>query len=442
MTNILLIACLALLLVCVVLLLMITARRSATPNGQAEQALRDELRRGREESASASTQLREEVSRNQKTTTDTLVNTMGAMARSQKDNLVEVSSRVELLTTSNEARLDSLRATVDAQLKQLQESNEKKLEEMRTTVDEKLQSTLEKRLGESFKQVSDHLEAVQRGLGEMKNLATGVGDLKQVLTNVKARGTWGEVQLQAILELILTPDQYAANVQTKEGSSERVEYAVKLPGHDDHHTGPVWLPIDAKFPQEDYLRLVEASDNADVEAVKKAHDALIRSIEGSAKDINSKYVNPPDTTDFAIMFLPTEGLYSEVLREAGFLEKLQHNYRIVIAGPTTLSAILNSLRMGFRTLAIEKRSSEVWQVLAAVKTEFGKFGEVLDKVKKQLHTVGKTIEATETRTRAMQKKLKDVEQMPEVTAAEIITIPETGSFREEEDDDADGELPA
>lgn len=440
MTDVLLIACLAILMVCVVLLLIIMARRPARPNGQAEQVLREELRLGRDESAVASARLREEVSRNQKTTTDTIVNTMGAMARSQKEGLVAVSTRVEGLTTSNEARLESLRATVDVRLKQLQENNERKLEEMRTTVDEKLHSTLEKRLGESFRQVSDHLEAVQRGLGEMKNLATGVGDLKQVLTNVKARGIWGEVQLQAILELVLTPDQYAANVQTKEGSSERVEYAVKLPGHDAHHEGPVWLPIDAKFPQEDYLRLLEASEHADVEAVKKAHAALIRSIDCSAKDINAKYVNPPDTTDFAILFLPTEGLYSEVLREAGFLEKMQHNYRVVIAGPTTLSAILNSLRMGFQTLAIEKRSSEVWLVLAAVKTEFGKFGDVLDRVKKQLNTVGKTIEDTETRTRAMQRKLREVEQIPEETAAEIITLPVSESLREEESDD--GELPA
>ncbi|MFA6001025.1 MAG: DNA recombination protein RmuC [Thermoleophilia bacterium] len=434
MTDVLLIACLALLLVCVLLLLIIMTRRSTKPNVQAEQILHEGLRRGREESANTSAQLREEVSRNQKTTTDTIVNTMGAMARSQKEGLFEVSTRIEGLTTSNEARLENLRTTVDTQLKQLQENNEKKLEEMRMTVDEKLHNTLEKRLGESFKQVSDHLEAVQRGLGEMQSLATGVGDLKQVLTNVKVRGTWGEVQLQAILELILTPDQYAGNVQTKKGSSERVEYAVKLPGHDDHHEGPVWLPIDAKFPQEDYLRLVTASENADIEAVKKAREALIRSIESSAKDINSKYVNPPDTTDFAIMFLPTEGLYSEVLREAGLLEKLQHNYRIVIAGPTTLSAILNSLRMGFRTLAIEKRSSEVWQVLAAVKTEFGKFGDVLDKVKRQLDTVGKTIEATETRTRAMQRKLKDVEQLPDETVSEFMTLAETESIQVEDEE--------
>lgn len=435
MTNILLAVCLVLLLAILGLLVTLLLRRPAKPDGSVELAMREELRLGRNESAIASQQLREEVARNQKATTDSIVNTMGAMAQSQKAGLSDVATKIEGLTASNEARLESLRAEVGGQLKQLQDNNEKKLEEMRVTVDEKLHSTLEKRLGESFKQVSDHLEAVQRGLGEMQNLATGVGDLKQVLTNVKARGTWGEVQLQAILELILTPDQYAANVQTREGSAERVEYAVKLPGHSDHHSQPVWLPIDAKFPQEDYLRLMEASEIADVEAVKKAREALIRSIEGSAREISTKYVNPPNTTDFAIMFLPTEGLYSEVLREAGLIEKLQHNYRIVIAGPTTLSAILNSLRMGFKTLAIEKRSSEVWQVLAAVKTEFGRFGEVLDKVKRQLGTVGKTIEATETRTRAMQRKLKDVEQIPEESAAEIITLPTPEAVPEAELED-------
>ena len=300
----------------------------------------------------------------------------------------------------------------------MRDSNEKKLEQMRTTVDEKLQSTLEKRLGESFKLVSERLEAVQRGLGDMQNLATGVGDLKRVLTNVKTRGTWGEYQIGDILEQILAPDQYEKNVQPKPNSQEIVEYAVKLPGRDDDST--VWLPIDAKFPQEDYQRLLDAAEAADAEGVEKSTKDLVRAIQTAAKDISSKYLEPPHTTDFAIMFLPTEGLYAEVLRQPGMIETLQQTHRVVVAGPTTLSAILNSLRMGFRTLAIEKRSSEVWEVLAAVKTEFGKFGDVLAKVKKQLATASNTIDSTEVRTRAMERKLKSVEQLPQDDASKVL----------------------
>jgi DNA recombination protein RmuC len=295
-------------------------------------------------------------------------------------------------------------------MKSLQENNEKKLDQMRQTVDEKLQSTLEKRLGESFKLVSERLEAVQRGLGDMQNLATGVGDLKRMLTNVKARGTWGEYQIGDILEQILTPDQFGKNVQPKDGTSEIVEYAIRLPGQDD--SSNVWLPIDSKFPQEDYQRLVDAAEIADSDAVEQSTTALIRSIQNSAKDIADKYIEPPQTTDFAIMFLPTEGLYSEVLRQPGMVENLQQKFRVVVAGPTTLAAILNSLRMGFRTLAIEKRSSEVWTILSAVKTEFGKFGDVLLKVKKQLDTASNTIEKTGARTRAMERKLRGVEELP------------------------------
>jgi len=357
---------------------------------------------------------------------DTMVKTIGEMSKSQNDQLESIARLIQELTESNRTGIEKLRSTIDAQLKHLQESNEKKLDQMRETVDEKLQSTLEKRLGESFKLVSERLEAVQHGLGEMQNLATGVGDLKRVLTNVKARGTWGEYQLGALLEQILTPDQYDKNVRTRAKSQESVEYAIRLPGRDDDPGSCVWMPIDSKFPQEDYLRLVEAADAADMDAVQKETAALLRSVHSSAKEIRDKYLNPPETTDFAIMFLPTEGLYAEVLRQPGQVEKIQQDYRIVVAGPTTLSAILSSLRIGFRTLAIEKRSSEVWKVLAAVKTEFGKFGDVLSKVKRQLNTASNTIEQTGMRTRAMERKLRTVEELPTEETAEILELPDSG----------------
>jgi Uncharacterized protein conserved in bacteria len=396
----------------VILLLILLIKLSARGGGQLDKAIRDEFRSAREESAKEARNLREEVTTGQKSSTETMARTMGEMGRLQREYLESVAKRIRELTDSNEIRIEKFRNTIDMQLKHLQQGNEKKLDQMRQTVDDKLQSTLEKRLGESFKIVSERLEAVQHGLGEMQTLATGVGDLKRMLTNVKARGAWGEVQLGTILEQILTPDQYDKNVQTREGSRDIVEYAIRLPGSDDNPDSCVWLPIDSKFPQEDYLRLADAADAADADAVQKATAALIRTVQNSAKDIHDKYLNPPGTTDFAIMFLPTEGLYSEVLRQPGQLEKIQQNYRVVIAGPTTLSAILNSLRMGFRTLAIEKRSTEVWNVLAAVKTEFGKFGGILDKVKKQLIAASNTIDQTDVRTRAITRKLRDVEQLP------------------------------
>ncbi len=422
MTDFLVIASFVFSLASLVLLVIVFRKVAAGSGGEAATAISRELRLGREETSRAARELRAEVAQTQKTSTDTIVRTMGAMGTTQQEQLQGVANRVRQLTESNAEQLEKLRDTVDGQLKILQDNNEKKLEQMRATVDEKLHDNLEKRLGEAFRLVSERLEAVQRGLGEMQNLATGVGDLKRVLTNVKTRGTWGEVQLGAILEQVLTPDQYAANVQTKESSSERVEYAIKLPGRGDQPEALVWLPIDAKFPQEDYARLVDASEQADADAVKLAHDALLRAVEKSAREIQEKYLNPPKTTDFAIMFLPTEGLYAEVLRQPGVVEKMQQTYRVVVAGPTTLSAILSSLRMGFRTLAIEQRSSEVWQVLAAVKTEFGNFGDVLAKVKKQLHTAEKTIGDTETRTRAMKRRLREVEELPAESAAEILNL--------------------
>ncbi|MBS0215094.1 MAG: DNA recombination protein RmuC [Proteobacteria bacterium] len=322
-----------------------------------------------------------------------------------------LSDRLRDLSERNSQVLGELRVTLETQLKALQDDSAKKLEQMRATVDEKLQSTLETRLGESFRLVSERLEAVQRGLGEMQQLATGVGDLKRVLTNVKTRGTFGEVQLGALLEQVLTMEQYAGNVVTRPGSSERVEYAVRLPG--GHDGGTVWLPIDAKFPHEDYERLLDAQDRADADAANDAGTALERRIRDEAKKIRDKYIEPPHTTDFALLFLPTEGLYAEVLRRPGLFDLLQRDLRITPVGPTTLLAVLNSLQMGFRTLAIEKRSSEVWQTLGAVKTEFGKFGASLDAVKKKLAEASNKIDETGVRSRAIERKLRGVEALPQ-----------------------------
>jgi DNA recombination protein RmuC len=426
MTDLLILSRFILLAISALLLIAVLIKLKTDGSSGVEEAVREELRLGREESERASKNLREEVSAGQKLSMDTMVRTIGEMGKSQNDQLNSIARLIQELTESNRTGIEKLRSTIDAQLKHLQESNEKKLDQMRETVDEKLQSTLEKRLGQSFKLVSERLEAVQHGLGEMQNLATGVGDLKKVLTNVKARGTWGEVQLGALLEQVLTPDQYDKNVRTRGDSRESVEYAIRLPGQDDNPESCVWMPIDSKFPQEDYLKLAEAADTADGDAVRKATSALLRSVHGSAKEIRDKYLNPPYTTDFAIMFLPTEGLYAEVLRQPGLVEKIQQDYRIVVAGPTTLSAILSSLRIGFRTLAIEKRSSEVWKILAAVKTEFGKFGHVLTTVKRQLNTASNTIEQTGVRTRAMERKLRAVEELPLEESLEILELPDSG----------------
>jgi DNA recombination protein RmuC len=305
-----------------------------------------------------------------------------------------------------------MRQTVAEGLRTLQEDNSRKLEQMRAVVDEKLQSTLEKRLGESFRQVSERLEQVYKGLGEMRSLATGVGDLKKVLTNVKTRGTWGEIQLGNILEQILTPEQYDVNVVTKKNSNERVEFAIRLPGPNSDRDRVVWLPIDSKFPQEDYQRLMDAQEAADKDLAEKSIKSLEIRIKAEAKDIKEKYIDPPNTTDFGIMFLPVEGLYAEVLRRPGLCDTLQRDHRIVVTGPTTLAALLNSLQMGFRTLVIEKRSSEVWELLGMVKTEFGKFGEVLSKTKKKLQEASNTIGMAEVRSRAIERKLKKVQEVP------------------------------
>lgn len=335
-----------------------------------------------------------------------------SMATMQQQQLAQMSE-------ANERRLADVRATLEQKLRDIEANNAAKLEEMRRTVDEKLHATLEQRLGESFKLVSERLEQVHRGLGEMQMLAQGVGDLKRVLTNVKARGTWGEVQLAMLLEQILTPEQYGKNVETIRNSGARVEFAIRLPGREVGGQ-PVWLPIDAKFPKEQYERLVEAQERGDVDGVNAASRELEVAVRHEAQKIAEKYLSPPATTDFAILFLPTEGLYAEVLRRPGLTDLLQRDFRVTVAGPTTLTALLNSLQMGFRTLALEKRSSEVWEVLGAVKTEFGKFGEVLAKTRDTLVRAARNIEQAEVRTRQMERKLRTVEALPGEMAEQLL----------------------
>lgn len=332
-----------------------------------------------------------------------------------------LTRQLQDLSEANARRLAEVRATLETQLAQLQQTNAAKLDEMRATVDEKLHATLEQRLGESFKQVAERLEQVHKGLGEMQNLAQGVGDLKHLLSNVKTRGMFGEAQLGALLEQVFAPDQYATQVATRPGSRNMVDFAIRLPGRGDDGA-PCWLPIDAKFPNEDYERLLDAQQRADVEGAELAARGLEQRIRLEAKSMAEKYLEPPHTTDFAILFLPTEGLYAEVLRRPGLMEALQRDHRVTLTGPTTLMAMLNALQMGFRTLALEKRSSEVWQVLGAVKTEFGKFGDVLAKVKNQTQTVLNTLDAAETRSRAMGRALKTVEALPQDRAQSLLPL--------------------
>ena len=404
-----------------VLLGALLARSARGARGRAD-PLRDELRLAREEAARAARESREELSRGLTAANDTLGVTLKSMGDVQRAQLDGLARSLKELSESNQASLERVRATLDASVRQLQDGNEKKLEEMRKTVDEKLHITLEKRLGESFKLVSDQLESVQKGLGEMQSLATGVGDLKRVLTNVKARGTWAEVQLGVLLDEILAPGQFEKNVHVEAGAAEVVEYAVRLPGPKDEPGSCVWLPIDSKLPQEDYIRIQDAADLGDAEATRQATEALARAIRLAAQDIHRKYVKPPHTTDFAVMFLGTEGLYAEAVRQPALVDELQQRYRIVVAGPSTLAALLSSLRMGFQTLAIEQQAVEVWRVLGGVKTEFGKFGQVLDKVKRQLDTASRTIDETGVRTRAMERKLRIVEQLPEADAERVLEL--------------------
>lgn len=359
-----------------------------------ERMLKDEMSQNREELRSETRQLREEL-------------------HNLFTNFIQ----------TNEQKLELVRGTVEQRLKDLQEENSRKLEQMREVVDEKLHTTLEKRLNESFKLVSERLEMVARGLGEMQNLASSVGDLKKVLSNVKARGIVGEIQLGALLDQILTKEQYSKNVKTKRGSNEMVEFAIKLPGKDDKGA-PVWLPIDAKFHVEDYQRLLDAYDKGDAGLIEQAGKELENKILNSAKDIHDKYLDPPNTTDFAIMFLPVEGLYAEVIRRTGLFETLQRKYKVTVTGPTTLTAFLNSLQMGFRTLAIEKRSGEIWTLLSAIKTEFENFGSLLEKTRDKLQKASDELENVAKRSRIIGKKLKDVQKLPEEEAHQLIGLEE------------------
>ncbi len=421
------------------LLLALLLRRE--DSGSAQQ-LRAELQAGherlarelRQEIADSARSTRLELSQNLATFQQSLVQQSAEATRTQNTQIDAFGQQLALLqktlsdtltlqltslSESNARRMAEVRQTLESQLAQLQQTNAAKLDEMRATVDEKLQATLQTRLGESFKQVAERLEQVHKGLGEMQTLAAGVGDLKHLLSNVKTRGMFGEAQLAALLEQVFVPDQYAAQVATRPGSRNVVDFAIKLPGKAQDGT-PLWLPIDAKFPNEDYERLLDAQQRADASAAEAAARALEARIRLEAKSITEKYVEPPYTTDFAILFLPTEGLYAEVLRRPGLMEALQREHRVTLAGPTTLLAMLSSLQMGFRTLALEKRSSEVWQVLGAVKTEFGKFGDVLSKVKSQTETVLNTLSNAEVRSRAMGRALRQVEGLPDAQAQALL----------------------
>lgn len=419
-------------LLCVVIVLQIVALSRRQDGARLEQSLREEARTGRGE-------LREQLesfARHQEVRLDAFARSLTDLSvrtdtrldqlretltedtrkgrqeagESQQRFAGSLDQRLVELTQRNEQRIGEMRATLEQQLQALQNDNAAKLEQMRATVDEKLQSTLNQRLDSSFRLVSERLEQVQRGLGEMQQLATGVGDLKRVLSNVKSRGGWGEVQLDNILEQTLTQDQYARSVRLRPDSGEAVDFAVRLPGRGQDEV-PVWLPIDSKFPREDYERLLDAQEQGDQEQVLATGAQLERAIRVQAKSIGDKYIAPPHTTDFAVMFLPTEGLYAETLRRPGLVDLLQREHRVVIAGPTTVTALLNSLQMGFRTLAIEKRSSEVWSVLGAVKSEFGKFAGILEKAEKQINTVGKSLGEASRKTRTIERRLRGVESL-------------------------------
>ncbi|MEA4902005.1 DNA recombination protein RmuC [Desulfitobacterium sp.] len=374
-------------------------------------ALLQEIARNREETSNNARLTREEQNQSLQRFNDSVLVQMAEISKLQRNQLDIFSGQMNHLTQTTEQKVELLRKTVENQLQHLQQDNAQKLEQMRITVDEKLTSTLEQRLGESFKLVSERLEMVYKGLGEMRTLASGVGDLKKVLTNVKTRGIWGEVELGNLLEQVLTPEQYALNVATKHGSNDRVEFAIRIPAKDSNDS-IVWLPIDAKFPLEDYERLIDAQDQADLPLIEETGKALENRIKAEAKSIHTKYIDPPYTTDFGILFLPIEGLYAEVLRRPGLFDQIQRDLKVIITGPTTLAALLNSLQMGFRTLAIEKHSSEVWNLLGAVKTEFGKFVEILEKTQKKLQEASNSIETAAKKSRTIQRKLKTVQTLP------------------------------
>lgn len=390
---------------------------------RSQEVLQNELAKDRVEVSRQARELREEVGLRIDALRDATDKSARDMRTEVTDQLEKFRTSLAEISQSQEKRLESVRETLDVKVKELQESNALKLDEMRKTVDEKLHGALEKRLGESFKQVSERLEVVHKGLGEMQTLASGVGDLKRLMSNVKSRGMWGEMQLGSLLEDHLAPEQFDSNVETLPGSGERVEFAIRLPGQ-ENGGGRLWLPVDAKFPQEDYQRLLEAEDQGDLAAVEAARKGLERAVRVSAKDIARKYVNPPHTTDFAILFVPIESLYAELLRNPGLVNGLQQELKIVLSGPTTFSALLSSLQMGFRTLAIQKRTSEVWEVLAAVKSEFGKFGHVLERAQKKLNEASNVMEDAKKRSRVMQRRLKEVEEMPEPKAGELLGLEE------------------
>ncbi|MCY0888292.1 MAG: DNA recombination protein RmuC [Alicyclobacillaceae bacterium] len=381
----------------------------------------------REELANHFTRLFSQVSQ-------TLTQHFGAQNGQQQSLFEAFSGQLKVLTEMNESKLERVRGVVEERLATLQEDNNKKLEQMRQTVDEKLHATLEQRLSESFKQVSERLVAVHEGLGEMKTLAHDVGDLKKVLSNVKTRGTFGEVQLEMLLEQILAAEQYEKNVGTKAGSDNRVEFAIRLPGQGDGKDS-IYLPIDCKFPIEDYQKMLDAEESGDLAGFGEAAKALTARIKAEAKAISSKYIDPPQTTDFAIMYLPIEGLFAEVLRVPGLAESLQRDYRVIVSGPTTLTALLNSLQMGFRTLAIQKRSSEVWELLGAIKTQFGTFGDLLDKTQKKLREASNSIDTAAKKSRTIERKLRNVQELPAVDAE--LLLPALASGEEDEVDDKD-----
>lgn len=441
MTEQLLIGLVILALIIILLLTILIIRSSRNPFVKLESSfntleknlernerlVNGEIAKNREESNNNARQVREELNQSVRSFNDSVLSRMAEIASLQRNQLDIFANQLSSLTKTNDLKLEQMRKTVEDRLLLLQQDNGQKLDLMRATVDEKLSATLEQRLGESFKLVSERLEAVHKGLGEMQTLASGVGDLKKVLTNVKTRGVWGEIQLGNLLEQILTAEQYSSNVATKAGSNDRVEFAIKFPARDGQDN-IIWLPIDAKFPIEDYERLIEAQDQANVPRIEELGKSLENRIKLEGKTIRDKYIDPPNTTDFGILFLPVEGLYAEVLRRPGLCELLQREYKVIITGPTTLAALLNSLQMGFKTLAIEKRSSEVWNLLGAVKTEFGKFVDILEKTQKKLQEASNTIDTATRKSRTIVRKLKDVQTLP---AGEVELMLATEPEREE-----------
>jgi DNA recombination protein RmuC len=393
-----------------------------TQIGRIEAAVKQEIATNRKEGNEAARIARTELAASLLAFGEQVNKSVEDFNRIQKENFYALLNKQSEQNTTTSGKLEQMREIIEKKISDLQSGNEKKLDEMRATVDEKLQKTLETRLGESFKLVSERLEAVHKGLGDMQQLATGVGDLKRVLSNVKTRGVLGEYQLENILEQILTLEQYAKNVKTKEGSNALVEFALKLPGKVEQGK-TVWLPIDSKFPKEDFELLTDAYDHANLELIEEYRKNFVKGIKKCAADISSKYIDPPNTTDFAILFLPFESLYAEVLRTPGLFESVQREYKIIITGPTTLSALLNSLQMGFRTLAIERRSSEVWQLLSAVKTEFGNFGSILEKTQKKIQEASNVIEQAGIRSRAIEKKLRNVQELPKEQAGKLLDNP-------------------